>query len=223
VASLESTRHNHRSAMEDAVKHRENPVIGMGIIDNNPMRIDCEEAAVLAGLDVLINCVVNMQGETSAVFAGHPATAYAQAVEKAKMHYLTPETHGERVVLANAFTKASEAIAVGLGTAFRGVSAQGGSVILIANAPDGQVTHYLMGPFGRESAGELSFKLKVPERINRVCIFSEYPDVTGRDYLEASEKVLFMSTWEDVLEAFHESTDRGERVAVYPSADIQYT
>jgi hypothetical protein len=64
--------------------------------------------------------------------------------------------------------------------------------------------------------------LKVPDHINRVCIFSEYPDVTGRDYLEISDKVLFMSTWEDVLDAFHDREDRAERVAVYPSADIQY-
>ena len=223
VASFESTRHNHRSAMEDSLKHREHPVIGMGIFDNNPMRIDCEEAAALAGLDVLINCVVNMQGETSAVFAGHPQAAYAEAVSRARSHYHTPQPQGEEdLVLANAFSKASEGIAVGLGTAFRAVSAPGGSVILIANAPDGQVTHYLMGPFGRESAGELSFKLKIPDRINRVCIFSEYPDVTGRDYLEASDKVLFMSRWEDVLEALDDGEDGTKRVAVYPSADVQY-
>ena len=103
----------------------------------------------------------------------------------------------------------------------RTVSAIAG-LILIANAPDGQVTHYLMGPFGKEVGGELSFKMKVPDRINRVCIFSEYPDVTGRDYLEASDKVLFMSRWEDVLEALDDGEDGTKRVAVYPSADVQY-
>ena len=39
---------------------RTNPIIGMGIFDKNPMRLDCEEAARLAGLDILINGVVNM-------------------------------------------------------------------------------------------------------------------------------------------------------------------
>ena len=200
VASFETAKHNHMAAMKDAMSHQEKPVIGMGIFDENPMRLDCEEAATLAGLDVLINCVVNMWGETVALFSGDPQATYAEAVSEAKKHYYTPPAQGENIVIANTFTKANEAIAVGLGTAFKALGPQGGDVVLIANAPDGQVTHYLLGAFGNTPAGEMSFQVRVPPHINRVCIFSEYTDVAGQNYIEKSDKISFTNNWDDVLE-----------------------
>jgi nickel-dependent lactate racemase len=223
VASFEAIKHNHKAAVKDMMEHVDNQIIGMGIFDHNFMRFDIEEAATLAGLDVLINCIVNMRGETVSIFAGSLEPAYAAAVSEAKSHYRTPEAKGEGIVIANTFAKANEAIAVGLGTAFRTIGPQGGDVILIANAPDGQVTHYLMGPFGRKTAGEMGFQAMVPPYVNRVCIFSEYPDVTGRDYIEESDRVLFVNKWDDVLEIFKSSAGADTKVAVYPSADIQYS
>jgi len=223
VASFESVKHNHRMAVQDAIRHRDNAVIGMAVFDNNPLRLDIEEAALLAGLDVLINCIVNMWGETVSVFAGALKPAYAAAVKESRSHYLTPPPQGEQIVIANTFAKANEGIAVGLGSAFKALSPQGGDVVLIANAPDGQVTHYLMGPFGRQASGELSFRIPVPPHVSRVCIYSEYPDVTGRDYIEESEKVLFTNKWDVVLEALQNSGRTNAKVAVYPSADIQYS
>jgi len=223
IASFLTVEHNHRATMEYMIKQQNTSSIGMGIFDDNPMRLDIEEAATLAGLDVLINCIVNLQGETAAIFAGALIPTYAAAVRDARSHYLTPETKGENIVIANTFAKASEGIAVGLGTAFRATPPQGGDIILIANAPDGQVTHYLMGTFGRETSGVLGFRVKVPQHVNRVCIFSEYPDVTGRDYIEESEKVFFRDTWDDVLTIFKNSGDADAKVAVFPVADIQYS
>ena len=223
VASFETAKHNHTAGMRDAMSRQENPIIGMGIFDENPMRLDCEEAAALAGLDVLINCEVNMWGETVALFVGDPQGAYAEAVREAKEHYHTPPAQGENIVIANTFTKANEAIAVGLSAAFKAVHPQGGDVVLIANAPDGQVTHYLLGTFGNAPAGEMSFQVKVPSHINRVCIFSEYTDVAGQNYIEKSDKVSFINSWDDVLEMLQGPIDSVKRVAVYPSADIQYS
>jgi nickel-dependent lactate racemase len=223
VASFEAIKHNHQTAVKDMMEHLDHQIIGMGLFDNNFMRFDIEEAATLAGLDVLINCLVNMRGETVSIFAGSLEPAYAAAVSEAKSHYRTPEPKGESIVIANTFTKANEAIAVGLGTAFRAANPQGGDVILIANSPDGQVIHYLLGTFGRKTAGETSFQAMVPPHVNRVCIFSEYPDVTGRDYIEESDKVLFVDKWDDVLEIFKSSAGADMKVAVYPSADIQYS
>jgi hypothetical protein len=223
VASFETAEHNHRAAMKDALAHRDNPVIGMGIFDSNPMRLDCEEAARLAGLDMLINCVVNLWGETVALFAGDPKAAYAEAVSEAKKHYNTPRAQGEKTIIANTFTKANEAIAVGLGAAFKAAYPQGGDVVLIANAPDGQVTHYLLGAFGNAPSGELSFQVKVPAHIDRVCIFSEYTDLAGRNYVEKSDKVFFTDTWDEVIKTLLAANGRDPQVAVYPSADIQYS
>jgi len=222
VASFDSIEHNHRAAVKDMMEQRDNPTIGMGIFDNNTMRFDIEEAATLAGLDLLINCIVNMWGETVSIFTGAPIPTYAAAVSEAKSHYHTPETKGESIIIANTFAKANEAIMVGLGIAFRATSPQGGDVVLIANAPDGQVTHYLMGAFGKETAGELRFQARIPQHVNRLCIFSQYPEITGRGYIEESDKVLFTNKWDDVLETFQDSGGTGAKVAIYPNADIQY-
>ena len=222
VASFDTIEHNHRMTVADARKQGQNPVIGMGIYDNNPMRIDIEEAAVLAGLDVLINCMINARGETVAVFAGALIPTFAAAVSEAKSHYVTPRSKGEEIIIANTFAKASEAIAVGLNTAYGAASPEGSDVVLIANAPDGQVTHYLMGTFGRNTAGALGMRAPVPRHINHVYVFSEYPDVAGRDYIEESERVLFMDRWDQVLAALQGSVGNKVSVAVYPGADIQY-
>ena len=199
VASSAAIEHNHRMAIHDAISHPDNPVIGMGNYDNNPARMDIEEAAIIAGLDVLINCMVNQWGETVSVFAGALVPTFAKAVNKAKAHYLTPRAQGEDIIIANTFAKASEAIAVGLSTAFSAARPKGNSIVLIANAPEGQVTHYLLGTFGRHTNGVMSMKVKIPDNIDRVLVYSEYADVAGRDYIEKTKKVFFVNKWDDVL------------------------
>ncbi|MFC1981966.1 lactate racemase domain-containing protein [Chloroflexota bacterium] len=222
VARFETTEHVHAAATKDLREHRDNPIAGMGIFDNNPMRFDIEEAAMLAGIDMLINCLVNMWGETTAIFAGALKPAYAAAIKEAKAHYRTPMTKGETIVIANTFAKANEATLVGLGTAFRATGPEGGDVILIANAPEGQVTHYLLGTFGKATKPVLNSQARVPRRVNHAIIYSEYPDIPGMGYIEESDKVLSIDNWDAVLQALQEFHSTGAKVAVFPSADIQY-
>ncbi len=222
VASFETIESNHRALYRDAKEHRDHPIAGMGIFDDNTMRVDIEEAATLAGLDVLIDCIVNTWGETVAIFAGALVPTYAAAVSDAKVNYQTPRTKGEGIVIANTFAKANEAIMIGLGTGFSAVGPEGGDVVLIANAPDGQVTHYLMGSFGRTNWAKLRSLARIPRNVNHVIIYSEYPDLAGRGYIEESDKVLFMDRWDNVVQALQEFHGSEARVAVYPNADIQY-
>ncbi|GAI48262.1 unnamed protein product, partial [marine sediment metagenome] len=70
VVSFATIDWNHMMAAKGRQEHRDKPIAGMGIFDNNPIRYDIDEAANLVGLDVLINCVVNMWGETVAIFTG---------------------------------------------------------------------------------------------------------------------------------------------------------
>jgi len=98
IASMESIKRFHSLEAELKQKHGDKPVTGMGNFDNNPLRLEVEEAAVLAGLDVKIDCIVNMWGETVAVFAGALKPAFAAAVEEARTHYLTPGPEGEDII-----------------------------------------------------------------------------------------------------------------------------
>jgi lactate racemase len=197
-------------------------VTGMGVLADNPRRRDIDEAAKIAGLDMIIDAMVNGRGETAALFVGEPETAYAAALKKAQTHYLTPQSRDKDVVIANTFAKAGEAIS-GLPVAFKSVKESGGDVVLIANAPDGQATHYLMGPFGNTTAGKLQLRMKVPPNVDRLIIYNEYPEIASGQYLENREKVIMTSDWAEVMRLLKEKHGKGTKVAVYPSADIQYT
>jgi nickel-dependent lactate racemase len=196
-------------------------ISGMGVVDNNPRRRDIDEAADIVGLDMKIDAILNMWGEAVAVFAGAPRPAYAAALEAAKKHYLTPQAKEKDIVIANTFAKANETYC-GLLVAFPSVKRSGGDVVLIANAPEGQMTHYLMGPFGNDIAGKLRLQMGVPSHVNRLIIFSEYPELASQKYLEATDRVIMRHDWADVVGLLEKSHGPKAKVAIYPDADIQY-
>jgi nickel-dependent lactate racemase len=219
VAAYETVLALHSPPKDTGFK---DTVTGMGAIEDNPRRRDIEEAAAIVGLDMKVDALVNLWGETTAVFAGAPAPCYAAALEAAREHYLTPAARDKDIVIANTFAKANEAPS-GLLVAFPSVKPSGGDVVLTANAPEGQITHYLMGPFGNEMGGKLQLKMRPPENVGRLIVFSEYPELSSRNYLEDTDKVVLLHKWEDVLALLKERHAAGASVAVYPNADIQYT
>jgi nickel-dependent lactate racemase len=196
-------------------------VSGMGALADNPRRRDIDEAAAIVGLDMKLDAVVNARGETVKLFAGAPGPCYAAALAEARQHYLTPAAREQDVVIANSFAKANEAVS-GLMVAFPSVKASGGDVVLIANTPDGQMTHYLMGPFGNGIGGKLQLKMTAPPNVERLIVFSEYPELASRYYLEDTGNVVLVNRWDEVVRLLAERHGKGTRAAVYPCADIQY-
>lgn len=220
VAAYETILALHVSRTAAGDPEYKDAITGMGAIKDNPRRGDINEAAELAGLDMKIDALVNGWGETAGIFAGEPKQEYAVALEAAQQHYLTPAAKDKDIVIANTFAKANEAVS-GLLVAFPSVK-KGGDAVLIANAPEGQMTHYLMGPFGNEMGGKLQLRMKVPENVKRLIIFSEYPELAVKNYIEDSDKVVMAHNWKDVLKLLAEGRGAGTKVAVYPNADMQY-
>jgi nickel-dependent lactate racemase len=222
VSSMETIEHFHRKEDEFRQKFPDKPLTGMGNFDENPLRLNVEEAALLAGLDMKIDALLNMWGDTVAIFAGSLKEAYPLAVKAAKSHYLTPLPQGADIIIANTYAKANESIMIGLNTAFRAAGAKGADIVLIANAPDGQVMHYLLGICGRGTRCNMPMAARVPPQVGHVIIFSEYPDMAGRCYIECSDKVSFTDSWEGVLQTL-EALHPGEAgVAVLPNVENQY-
>ena len=62
-----------------------------------------------------------------------------------------------------------------------------------------------------------------PEHIRRLIIYSEYPELAGRNYLQNTGRLALMQGWEEVIAALRESYGDAAKVAVYPNADIQYS
>ena len=220
VTSFETIEYNHRMFLK-TVQEQGASAMGMGIFDHNPGRIDIEEAAVLTGLDVLINGIVNMWGETVAIFAGALKPAYAAAVQEAKKHYLTPKVKGKDIVIANSFAKSNEAW-IGLPVTYSALKPEGGDIVLIANNPGGQVTHYLLGPFGETIWGPLRRERKFPQQVNRLIVYAEYPDLGSRAWFGTTEKNIFVNKWDDVLKILQAAHGKDAKVVVYPNAEIQY-
>ncbi len=219
VTSFDTIKHNHHMFYETAT--RDPSCMGMGIFDNNPGRLDIEEAGEMAGLDVLINCLVNMRGETAAVYAGAPQPTYAAAVDAARQHYLTPAVKDRDIVIANTFAKSNEAW-LGLPITFPALKQEGGDIVIIGNNPEGQVTHYLLGPFGETIWGPLRRERKIPPHVRTLIFYTEYPDLAGRTWFGGREKALFRHKWDEVLDVLLRNNGNRARVVVYPNAEIQY-
>ncbi len=220
VVSFETIDWNHMMEVKSSQEHRDEPNIGTGIFDNNPMHYDINEAADLVGLDVLINCIVNMWGESVAMYTGAMEPVHAAAVQEAKAHYLTPRVGDKDIVIANTFAKVNEAH-IGLDIAYPAVNTKGGDIVLIGNAPEGQVTHYLLGPFGKTSWAKQHQRPEIPRYVNRLIVYTEYPH-RGSSWLDEDDKILYLDKWDDVLQVLQESHGADTKVAVYPNAEIQY-
>ncbi len=205
VAAIESVQHNHHLPQGPD-------------FDTNDTRLDMEEVARLVGLDMAVECIINLWGDTVALFAGAEPAAHAAAVAEARGHYLCPKARDKDIVIANTYAKASES-AIGLRTG-ASLKEGGGSLVLIANTPEGQVTHYLIGTFGRTIGGREPIKFTLPPAVDRLIVFTEYPDIAGTSYLEPAEKVLQLSKWDDVVRTLREFHGDRAAVAVYPNADI---
>ncbi|MFC2071031.1 hypothetical protein ACFLTB_07705 [Chloroflexota bacterium] len=174
----------------------------------------------MAGLDMLINTIPNGFGETSAIFAGALRPAYEKAVEAAKSHYVAVNTGDNDIVIANDFVKASE-----FNMALSGLQAikpEGGSLVLIASSPSGQVIHYLFDTFGKTISGSVSQKFTVPPHIERIIIYNEFPEAKIYGRFTNPEKVLQTGNWNEVIETLAKTHGNETKVAVYPNADTLY-
>lgn len=125
------------------------------------------------------------------------------------------------IVIANTFAKSNEAW-IGLSIAYSAVKRDGGDIVLIGNNPEGQVTHYLLGPFGQTIWGPLRRERTTPQHINRVIVYTEYPDLASRTWFGSPAKTMFVNQWDDVLKVLQETYGSDAKVAVFPNAEIQY-
>jgi nickel-dependent lactate racemase len=195
--------------------------IGTGVIENNPLRADMEEAASLVGLDFKIDTLINGWGDISAVYAGSLKEAYARAVQDAANHYNSPLCRDRDIVIANTYAKAAECES-GLEIAYGAVKATGGEVVLIGNTPDGHVSHYLAGPWGQTNISALQMQVKIPDKVRRLIILNTYPDRTILGYFADREKITLAASWEETLALLKKGYPAGADVAVYPNSETQY-
>ena len=220
VAHMDSISHYHLDVVQRAPE-----TTGLGKYENNIMRANIAEAAALVGMDFKIDVLFNDRGATTALFAGSVEAVLASAVELAKSVYATtPLPRNKSLVIANAFAKANE-MTIAAGVGMRALSdrsgTMAGTVVVIANSPEGQVIHYLLGRFGRSYGGRQYPVTSIPPGVDLI-IMAPHLDKTFGDWFANPEQITWTHDWEATMESLGPKFGSGTQVAVIPNATMQY-
>lgn len=216
VAHIDSIADHHTRVM--ALKPEG---VGLGKFAGNLVRQDIDEAADLVGLDFSVNVLVNGRGEAAAVVAGDLRRSHAKAVELAQDWYATaPRPRNMDVVVSNAFVKANE-MPIAVALARMALKPEGGTVVVIADSPEGQVVHYLLGRFGKSHGGRMHPVRRLPDNF-KLIIMAPCLDRTFGDWFANPEVISFSKTWEQTLELLAGEHGPGTQAAVLPNATMQY-
>jgi nickel-dependent lactate racemase len=225
VASMRSICYNHGdlggySTAQDHRKVHPSCELAYGRVnEENILRLDSDEAASIIGLDMIVNVLVDLRRNSTDIFAGDVIKAQREGVEVAKEHYLAPVLPEADIVVSNAYSKASEAAIASWPVL---TLKEGGDLVLIVNAPTGQVTHYVHGRWGTDVFGDLYLAPpNILDRTGRIILFSGYHERQPWLELAPPEKTVKVKTWEEVIEELKNRHKDKAKVAVYPDATIQ--
>ena len=101
IASVDTISQNH-SINLDPREDRLNPHVRIGVVDGNPVAEDMLEAARLAGVDYIVNTVLNRRAQIADIFAGELDTAHRAASALARTLFTVPITERADLVIASA-------------------------------------------------------------------------------------------------------------------------
>lgn len=220
VTSFETAYYNHGHVLKSNPNATSNhPSTGWGKVEKNVMRLDLEEAARLAQLDIKVDVLISGRGETTALFVGDFVKEHREAVKLARRIYETNPLPEADVVVANTYTKANEA-GLAMPMALTSVK-KGGTVVLIANTPESLITHYLYGKFGKELGGGLYSPREPWPKLGKLIVFSPYKVRDPLLPFGNPYAYTWVKTWTEALEELKAAHSSNVRVAVYPNAEIQ--
>jgi nickel-dependent lactate racemase len=216
VCHIDTVAHHHLEVEATAKQ-----TTGLGNYQDNVLRLNSDEAARLAGLDFKIDVVVNARGETTALFAGAVGQEHAEAVKLAREACATePRPRDVDLAICNAFAKPNE-LAIAYLVGILALKNFTGTVVIIADAPEGQVVHYLLGRFGRGYGGP-QYPVAMTLPTAGLIIQAPHPDRTFADWFANADEVVLTRDWNATLKELGGRLGPRPRVAVLPSATMQY-
>jgi len=220
IASIETIHAHHLFAHKLRVEEPEK--VGIGKYENNSVRFNIEEATRMAGLQIKIDAIINTRRETTALFIGDPVAEYAAGAQLAKEHYATQRISDVDVVVGNAYSKVNEAVNA-CAIAAQQLPERGGVLVVISNNPDGEVVHYLLRNFGKWSGGKLWQRPQsLPPKANKLILMTPFMDRASLDWFGPIENIIWVRTWQEVLNHLEVDYPNGAKAAVIPDATIQY-
>jgi nickel-dependent lactate racemase len=218
VAGIETINQFHNQLARDPSR------TGLGNFENNIMRAECDAAGEAVGLDFKVDCLINRRGEITNLYAGDFRATHAAGAEEGKDHYGIPFSTGFDVTVCNAYGKANEsAIALALG--LKTLKPKEGVAVLISDAPEGQVPHYVFRAWGTDYGGRQYTPRSqglIPYLIKKLIVFAPYPDRTFLDMICHVEDAHIVRTWEECLSLLEKEFPGEAKVAVLQDGTMQY-
>ena len=89
VASMEAIKQNHAHSL-DPLAPQSNPLIGNGVLNDNPLNEDMCEAAQMVGHLFMVNLVMNADMKLAYLFGGHWLKSWEKGCEMAEKIYEVP-------------------------------------------------------------------------------------------------------------------------------------
>ena len=218
VAGIETINQFHNQLYRDRAR------TGLGNFEKNIMREECDAAGDLVGLNFKVDCLLNRRGQITGLYAGSFQATHAAGAEEGKEHYGIPHAAGYDLVVANSYAKANEsAIAALLGLML--IRPKEGTLVLVSDAPEGQVPHYVMRAWGSDYGGrhyQPRARGFVSHLMKKLIVMAPYPDRTGLDLICHPDDAVIVKTWPEVLAILENDFPAQARVAVVPDGTMQY-
>jgi len=217
VAGIETIKHNHGTVGGFGPGLVPHSSTGYLMNDENVLRLDMEECARIAGLDFKIDTVLNLERRPLEVYAGDFVQTQRSASRGVLRWHSTESPTGVDIVVANSYMRQNEP-QLSMWPAGFSVR-EGGTIVLIANEPDGEINHWIFGSHGKHVGATLwSRKPRTLGKAARLILFGEIRD----RYLEGSfgpdAPVTWIKNWGEVVEELKSYHCGSPSVAVLPDA-----
>lgn len=224
VSSLETIAYHHCALR--------GPSAGLGKVSGNEMRLDMEEAARMAGLDIKVDAVLNNKREIVGLFVGDFIAEHRAGCTFARTIYTTqPATNADIVVLNSyPYDTASPGHAFWAGQ----VSLRSGGDVVYMYGPreslDGSQFHYAYSQQGTKYGGPCwsgweyfgPKGLRVPQAKRLIVMTEKFQKVDfGLKMAELPGSIIVVKSWDEVLGELKNGHGAKAKVAVYPYAPIQ--
>jgi nickel-dependent lactate racemase len=219
VAGIESIKRFHEHFNIDPSRH------GLGNFDNNMMRSECDAAGDIAGLNFKVDCLVNRRGEITSLYAGSFRATHAQGAAEAKDAYGISSGGNYDIVIANTYAKANESGIAMLLVAKLLRTDKSGIGVIISDAPEGQVQHYVFGPWGTEYGGK-HFRNRpkgyIKSLMKNLIVLNPHPAPTDLSLIGHAQDVTVVKIWQQVLDMLEAQYPAKAKVGVIQDATMQY-
>ncbi|MCX5848021.1 MAG: lactate racemase domain-containing protein [Deltaproteobacteria bacterium] len=219
VAGIETINQFHNQFYRDQAR------TGLGNFENNIMRSECDAAGDMAGLNFKVDCLINRRGNISNLYAGSFRATHAAGAEEGKVHYGIPFSSGYDIVVCNAYAKANES-AIALLIALQTLKPDAtGTAVLISDAPEGQVPHYVMRSWGTDYGGRHYSPRStgfIPLLMKKLIVLAPHPDRTNLDLFCHINDAVAVKTWPEVLDLLEKLYPGPAKVAVVQDGTMQY-